>query len=228
MPGMVACRGFHEVGSPKNGDAVCICCIWGSWLVGQSQSWWVAMLLKVLAAKNRLGYWKPSLGSMKLSISRKSKTWMQPWRDISLRELTFTLKMWVAKMLDAVLHNMRLRGRIVVCGMNSKYNLGKYEGVCSLFTLVAREYECKDLWWLNFTIFTLSTSRQSFQHIKASDPSYVEDIAEGLEGPFHFDRSFFSCNVGKQVVVANEWGLFSNLMVLTPIIHVNEHAWCQY
>jgi NADPH-dependent curcumin reductase CurA len=42
------------------------------------------------------------------------------------------------KMLDAVLLNMRVHGRIAVCGMISQYNLDKPEGVHNLMHLISK------------------------------------------------------------------------------------------
>ncbi|KAM0007555.1 putative oxidoreductase [Helianthus debilis subsp. tardiflorus] len=42
------------------------------------------------------------------------------------------------KMLQAVLSNMRLNGRILVCRMISQYNLEQEEGVRNLFLLVTK------------------------------------------------------------------------------------------
>ena len=53
------------------------------------------------------------------------------------------------KMLDAALLNMRIHGRIAVCGMISQYNQDHPEGVHNLMYVIAkREFAWKDFWFL--------------------------------------------------------------------------------
>ena len=53
------------------------------------------------------------------------------------------------KMLDAVLLNMRIHGRIAVCGMISQYNQDHPEGVHNLMYVIAkRGFAWKDFWFL--------------------------------------------------------------------------------
>ncbi|KAJ0016633.1 hypothetical protein Pint_10641 [Pistacia integerrima] len=81
------------------------------------------------------------------------------------------------EMLDAVLLNMRLRGRIAACGMISQYNLHQPEGVHNTLNIRFREKKVV----------------------------YVEDIAEGLEGaPAALVGLFSGRNVGKQVVAVSK------------------------
>ncbi|KAL7176710.1 hypothetical protein ACSBR2_030121 [Camellia fascicularis] len=106
------------------------------------------------------------------------------------------------KMLDAVLLNMRLRGRIAVCGMISQYNLEQREGVHNLFCLITKRVRME-----GFIVFDYYHMYPKFldmilPHIKEGKITYVEDIAEGLESaPAALIGLFAGNNVGKQVVV---------------------------
>ncbi|XP_061360190.1 NADPH-dependent oxidoreductase 2-alkenal reductase-like isoform X5 [Gastrolobium bilobum] len=106
------------------------------------------------------------------------------------------------KTLDAVLLNMRVHGRIPVCGMISQYNLAQPEGVTNLTNLIYKRvcmqgFVVSDFYHLypKFLEFLLP-------HIREGKVVYVEDIAEGLEnGPAAFVGLFSGRNVGKQVLL---------------------------
>ncbi|XP_034219168.1 2-alkenal reductase (NADP(+)-dependent)-like [Prunus dulcis] len=105
------------------------------------------------------------------------------------------------KTLDAVLLNMRVHGRIAVCGMISQYNLDQAEGVTNLMHLVYKRirlhgFSVRDHYHIHpkFVEFMLP-------YIRQGKIVYVEDIVEGLEsGPRALVGLFKGLNFGKQVV----------------------------
>ncbi|XP_058101930.1 2-alkenal reductase (NADP(+)-dependent)-like isoform X2 [Magnolia sinica] len=105
-------------------------------------------------------------------------------------------------MLDAVLLNMRLHGRIAACGMISQYNLEKPEGVHNLFCLITKRIRME-----GFLVFDYYHLYPQFldvtrQYIKEGKIVYVEDSVDGLESaPAALIGLFTGKNVGKQVVV---------------------------
>ena len=111
------------------------------------------------------------------------------------------------KMLDAVILNMRIRGRIAACGMISQYNLDQPEGVHNLTSIIYKRVRIE-----GFAVFDHYPQYSKFldlvlPYIREGKIKYVEDIAEGLEsGPAALIGLFSGRNVGKQVVVvAREW-----------------------
>ena len=105
-------------------------------------------------------------------------------------------------MLDAVLLNMRLHGRIPVCGMISQYNLQQSEGVHNLFCLISKRIRMEGFLVFDFYHLYPKYLDWILPHIKDGKVTYVEDIAEGLESaPSALIGLFSGRNVGKQLVV---------------------------
>ena len=105
-------------------------------------------------------------------------------------------------MLDAVLLNMKLHGRVVVCGMISQYNLEQTEGVHNLFCLITKRVRMEGFLVFDYYHLYPKLLEMVLPHIKEGKIAYVEDIAEGLESaPAALVGLFSGRNVGKQVVV---------------------------
>ncbi|KAK5841302.1 hypothetical protein PVK06_010212 [Gossypium arboreum] len=106
------------------------------------------------------------------------------------------------KILDAVLLNMRVRGRIAVWGMISQYNCDQPEGVHNLMSIVYKRVRIE-----GFAVAYYYPQYSKFldfilPYIREEKIKYVEDIVEGLENcPTALIGLFNGCNVGKQVVV---------------------------
>ncbi|XP_011013762.1 PREDICTED: 2-alkenal reductase (NADP(+)-dependent)-like [Populus euphratica] len=108
------------------------------------------------------------------------------------------------KMLDAVLLNMRVRGRISVCGMVSQYNLVQFEGDHNLMHLVPQRIHMDGFVVYDFFHLFPKYLDIVLPYIKQGKILYVEDIAEGLEGtPAALTGLFASRNIGKQVVAVS-------------------------
>ncbi|KAG6400035.1 hypothetical protein SASPL_141523 [Salvia splendens] len=107
------------------------------------------------------------------------------------------------KMLEAVLNNMRLNGRVALCGMISQYNsLEQPEGVHNLINAIVK--------WVRMEGFFTSDHYHLYPKflevvvllIKEEKITYVEDIAEGIESaPEALFGLYSGRNVGKLLVV---------------------------
>ncbi|GKV04393.1 hypothetical protein SLEP1_g16551 [Rubroshorea leprosula] len=107
-------------------------------------------------------------------------------------------------MLDAVLLNMRVHGRIAACGMISQYNADKPEGVSNLMNIVYKRVRVEGFLVLDYLQQYSKFLDTVIPYIKEGKITYVEDIAEGLEsGPAALVGLFNGRNVGKQVVAVS-------------------------
>ncbi|XP_047153194.1 2-alkenal reductase (NADP(+)-dependent)-like [Vigna umbellata] len=204
MPGMTAYVGFFEIGSPKKGENVFVSAASGAvgQLVGQFAKLSGCYVVgsagskeKVDLLKNKLGFDEAFNYKEEPDLDAALKRYFGEGIDIYFENVG-------GKTLDAVLPNMRLHGRIPVCGMISQYNLAQPEGVTNLAHLIFKRIKME-----GFIVNDFYHSYSKFlefvlPHIREGKVVYVEDIVEGLEnGPAALVGLFSGRNVGKQVVV---------------------------
>ncbi|EOY04547.1 PREDICTED: 2-alkenal reductase (NADP(+)-dependent) [Theobroma cacao] len=206
MPGITAYAGFYEVCSPKKGEYVFVSAASGAvgQLVGQFAKLMGCYVVgsagskeKVELLKNKFGFDDAFNYKEEPDLNAALKRYFPEGIDIYFENVG-------GKMLDAVLLNMRIHGRIAVCGMISQYNLDQPEGVHNLMTIVYKTVRIE-----GFSVFDYYPQYSKFldhvlAYIKDGKIKYVEDLAEGLEsGPAALIGLFSGRNVGKQVVVVD-------------------------
>ncbi|ESW06332.1 hypothetical protein PHAVU_010G039100 [Phaseolus vulgaris] len=203
VSGLTAYAGFFEVGSPQKGDNVFVSAASGAigQLVGQFAKLNGCYVVgsagskdKVDLLKNKLGFDEAFNYKEEPDLNAALKRYFPEGIDIYFENVG-------GKTLDAVLPNMRLHGRIVVCGMISQYNLTQPEGVTNLAHLIFKRVKMEGFLIIDF--FHLFPKFLEFvvPLIREGKVVYVEDIVEGLEnGPAALVGLFSGRNVGKQVV----------------------------
>ncbi|GMP78876.1 hypothetical protein CsSME_00034648 [Camellia sinensis var. sinensis] len=204
MPGMTAYVGFFEICSPKQGDYVFISAASGA--VGQLVGQFAKLLgcyvvgsagtkEKVDLLKNKFGFDEAFNYKEEKDLEAVLKRYFPNGIDIYFENVG-------GKMLDAVLVNMRLNGRIAVCGMISQYNLEQHEGVHNLFCLITKRVRMEGFLVFDYYHLYPKFIEMILPRIKEGKITYVEDVAEGLESaPAALIGLFSGRNVGKQVVV---------------------------
>ncbi|KAK3028962.1 hypothetical protein RJ639_039989 [Escallonia herrerae] len=196
IPGLTAYVGFYEICSPKKGEYVFISAATGA--VGQL----VGQFAKLLGC-----YVVGSAGTKEKAFNYKEEKDL----DAALKRyfpngIDIYFENVGGEMLDAVLVNMRLCGRISVCGLISQYNLDKHEGVHNLFCLVTKRIRMEGFLVLDYYHLYPKFLDTVLSYLKEGKVSYMVDIAEGLESaPAALIGLFSGRNVGKQLVaVAHE------------------------
>jgi NADPH-dependent curcumin reductase CurA len=108
-------------------------------------------------------------------------------------------------MLDAVLLNMRMHGRIAVCGMVSQHGLTDPVGIHHLFCLVSKRIQMKGFIQSDHLHLFPQFVEGITKNYRDGKIVYVEDMTLGLEnGPAAFVGLFSGKNVGKQVVCVSQ------------------------
>lgn len=101
-------------------------------------------------------------------------------------------------MLDAVLVNMRLHGRVCVCGMISQYNLEQLDGVRNLFYIVAKRIRMEGFIVMDHYGTYRKFEEEMAGYLKEGKITYVEDVTDGTESfPTALIGLFYGRNVGK-------------------------------
>lgn len=109
-------------------------------------------------------------------------------------------------MLGAALLNMRVHGRIAVCGMISQKSLSDPKGSHNLSNLISKRIRIQGFLQSDYLHLYPKFLEQVSSYHKQGKIVYIEDMNEGLESaPDAFVGLFLGTNVGKQVIrVASE------------------------
>lgn len=109
-------------------------------------------------------------------------------------------------MLDASLLNMKIHGRIAVCGMVSQQSLSDPKGIHNLFCLISKRIRMQGFLQHDYLHLYQRFLEEVSSYYKQGKIVYIEDMNEGLESaPAAFVGLFHGKNVGKEVIrVAHE------------------------
>ncbi|CAM8953625.1 hypothetical protein QQ045_017088 [Rhodiola kirilowii] len=203
MPGITAYAGFYDICTPKKGEYVFISAASGA--VGQLVGQFAKLLgcyvvgsagtkEKVELLKNKFGFDEAFNYKEEEDLPAALKRCFPEGIDIYFENVG-------GKMLDAALANMRVNGRIAVCGMISQYNLDHPEGVHNLTALIMKRVRMEGFLASDHFEKYPKLLETVLPAIKDKKIVYVEDTAEGLEAaPAALIGLFSGRNIGKQVV----------------------------
>ncbi|XP_071689549.1 2-alkenal reductase (NADP(+)-dependent)-like [Rutidosis leptorrhynchoides] len=204
MPGMTVYVGFNNVCAPKNGEYVFVSAASGAvgQLVGQFAKLAGCYVVgsagtkeKVELLKNKFGFDEAFNYKEEQDLDAALKRCFPEGIDIYFENVG-------GKMLEAVLLNMRLNGRISACGMISHYNNEQGEAVRNLFHIITKRLLVQGFIVFDHYHLYPKYMKMNIPLIKQGTIRYVEDVVEGLENaPAALVGLFSGRNVGKQVVV---------------------------
>ncbi|KAE8664758.1 NADP-dependent alkenal double bond reductase P1 [Hibiscus syriacus] len=203
MPGFTAYAGFYEICSPKNGEYVFVSAASGAvgQLVGQLAKLHGCYVVgsagssqKVDLLKNKLGFDEAFNYKEETDLDAALKRYFPEGIDIYFDNVGGAI-------LDAALLNMRIHGRIAVCGMVSLHSISDTKGIHNLYCVVPKRIRMQGFlqsdYLQKFPQF-LEHVTENFKHGKIV---YIEDMNEGLEtAPAAFVGLFSGRNIGKQVI----------------------------
>ncbi|XP_058009827.1 2-alkenal reductase (NADP(+)-dependent)-like isoform X1 [Hevea brasiliensis] len=203
MPGLTAYGGFYEICSPKKGEFVFVSAASGAvgHLVGQFAKLLGCYVVgsagskdKVDLLKNKFGFDDAFNYKEEPDLDAALKRYFPEGIDIYFENVG-------GKTLDAVLLNMRVHGRISVCGMISQYNLEQPEGVHNLMQLVVKRIRMEGFMVHDYYHLYSKYLEMVLPLMKEGKIVHLEHAAQGLESaPSALVGLFTGCNIGKQVI----------------------------
>ncbi|KAK8456917.1 hypothetical protein SEVIR_3G094800v4 [Setaria viridis] len=203
MPGLSAYAGFYDVAKPKKGDYVFVSAAAGAvgQIVGQLAKFTGCYVVgsagsdeKVNLLKTKFGFDEAFNYKKEQDLNAALQRYFPEGIDIYFENVGGT-------MLEAVLLNMRVHGRITVCGMISQYNLEQPEGVRNLLSLITKRVRMEGFLVSDYLGEYHRFEEEMVSYLKDAKIAYVEDVAEGLENaPAALIGLFAGRNVGKQLV----------------------------
>ncbi|EAY94706.1 hypothetical protein OsI_16484 [Oryza sativa Indica Group] len=204
MAGFTAYVGFHEICAPREGERVYVSAASGAvgQLVGQFAKLMGCYVVgsagsddKVRLLREKFGFDDAFNYKKESDLSAALKRCFPEGIDIYFENVG-------GAMLDAVLLNMRVRGRVAACGMISQYNLEHPDPVHNLTAIVTKRLRIEGFIVSDHYARYREYEEKAARYVKEGKIAYVEDVAEGLENaPAALIGLFSGRNVGKQVVV---------------------------
>ncbi|KAL7143469.1 hypothetical protein ABFS83_08G193100 [Erythranthe nasuta] len=207
MPGIAAYVGWNEICSPKRGESVYVSSAAGGvgHLVGQFAKMMGCYVVgststneKVDLLKTKLGF-DDAFNYKEGDLRSNLKRYFPKGIDIYFDNVG-------GQMLEEVLLQMNIHGRIAVSGSISQYNLiGPSEGVRNMFSLIEKRLTMRGFVELDHKQTIPKYVDWVIKMLEEKKVIYVEDVSVGLESAASaFVGIFQGHNIGKQIVVVAE------------------------
>ncbi|MFS7936633.1 putative oxidoreductase [Helianthus anomalus] len=208
MPGFTAYAGFSEVCAPKKGDYVYVSAASGAvgQLVGQLAKLHGCYVVgsagtshKVQLLKNKLGFDEAFNYKEESDLEAALARYFPHGIDIYFDNVG-------GSMLDAALANMRVQGRVAICGMVSQNSRTDKQSFRNMFSVISKRITIKGFLQSDFMQLYPHFLEDVTRYYKQGKIVYIENMNDGLESaPAAFVGLFSGKNVGKQVIrVASE------------------------
>ncbi|KAL8046730.1 hypothetical protein ABFX02_08G192821 [Erythranthe guttata] len=202
MPGAAAYMGWNEICSRKRGETVYVssaACGVGH-LVGQFAKMMgcqgrASTNEKVDLLKTKLGF-DDAFNYKEGDLRSNLEKYFPKGIDIYFDNVG-------GQMLDEVLLQMNIHGRIAVSGLISQYNLNEPQGICNMFSVIEKRLTIRGFMELDgheqmYTQYV----EWAVKMLEEKKLIYVEDASLGLESAASaFVGIFHGRNIGKQIVV---------------------------
>lgn len=207
MPGMTAYFGLLDTGAPQSGNTVVVSAAAGAVgsVVGQIAKIKGCRAVGIAGGKQKCEYVTRDLG-FDAAIDYKSEDVSLGLRKHCPQGIDVYFDNVGSDILDAVLAQINLGARIVICGGISQYNnTGPVKGPSNYLSLLVKRATMKGMLVTDFMDRYAQAAREMAGWIAAGKLQSREDIVEGLQNfPEALIKLFTGENFGKLILKVSE------------------------
>jgi hypothetical protein len=201
MPGMTAYFGLLDVGQPKEGDTVVVSGAAGAvgQVVGQIAKIKGCRTVGIAGGAEKCAYLR-SIG-YDAAIDYKHEDVKAALRQHCPKGVDVYFDNVGGDILDAVLTQLAMHARIVICGAISQYNEAKMKGPSNYMSLLVNRASMKGMVVFDYAGRYKEAAREMAGWMAAGQRKTREDVVEGLANfPETLQKLFKGENTGKLVL----------------------------
>ncbi len=207
MPGLTAYHGLLQVGKPIPGDTVLVSAASGAVgaVVGQIAKMAGCRVIGTVGSNAKSDYIVDELG-FDGAINYKTEDVADSLSELASDGIDIYFDNVGGPVTDAAIENLALRGRVLVCGQISQYNLETPEmGPRNLWNLITKQARIEGFLVFNFANDHEIARARLAKWVQAGKLKYREDVVEGFENaPQAFIGLLNGANFGKMLVKVTE------------------------
>jgi len=205
MPGLTAYFGLLEVGNLQEGETVFVSGAAGAVgsVVGQIAKIKGCRVVGSAGTDEKISYILDELGFDAAFNYKNTSDYYAKLGELFPDGIDVYFDNVGGKITDAVFPNLRLKGRVVICGQISQYNLENLEtGPRFLWHLITKRARIEGFLVSDFGDKQTNALKQMAEWVQEGKLKYRETIAEGGidQAPLAFISMLKGGNIGKQLV----------------------------
>ena len=202
MPGRTAYFGLKELGAPKAGETVVVSAASGAVgsVVGQLAKIWGARAVGIAGGRDKCDHVTRELG-FDACVDYKAGNLRHDLEAACPKGIDVYFDNVGGPMLDTLLMQMSLRGRIVVCGMISQYSATEAYGMKNLRAVLTNRLRIQGMIVFDWKSRYGEANDALARYLAEGKLKYRESVVQGLENaPRGLIDLLAGRNFGKQLV----------------------------
>ena len=207
MPGLTAYHGLLAVGQPRPGDTVLVSAASGAVgaVVGQIAKMNGCRVIGTVGSDEKAAYCIDELG-FDAAVNYKTEDVSARLAELAPDGVDIYFDNVGGTVTDAAIENLAFRGRVLVCGQISQYNLEEPElGPRNLWNLITKQARIEGFLVFNFVHDHEIARARLASWVRDGSLQYKEDIVDGFEeAPKAFIGLMNGANFGKLLVKMSE------------------------